>query len=57
MDTSLGGVMIIRKYLYEDDLTVNLLSFHGLRGEGVVFEVPNALEFCSKRNGSFVWLL
>ncbi|GKV38582.1 hypothetical protein SLEP1_g46472 [Rubroshorea leprosula] len=57
MDTSLGGVMIIRRYLYKDDLIVNLLSLHGLRGEGVVFEVPDALEFCSKRNGSFIWLL
>ncbi|GKV01699.1 hypothetical protein SLEP1_g14238 [Rubroshorea leprosula] len=32
MDTSLGG----------DDLIVNLLSFHGLQGEGVVFEIPDA---------------
>ncbi|GKU98661.1 hypothetical protein SLEP1_g11634 [Rubroshorea leprosula] len=31
-----------------DDLIVNLLNLHGLRGEGVVFEVPDALEFCSK---------
>ncbi|GKV34025.1 hypothetical protein SLEP1_g42450 [Rubroshorea leprosula] len=43
--------------LYFDDLIVNLLSLHGLRGEGVVFEVLDALEFCSKRNGSFIWLL
>ncbi|GKV34013.1 hypothetical protein SLEP1_g42441 [Rubroshorea leprosula] len=32
-----------------DDLIVNLLSLQGLQGEGVVFEVPNALELCSKR--------
>ncbi|GKV33932.1 hypothetical protein SLEP1_g42368 [Rubroshorea leprosula] len=38
MDTSLGG----------DDLIVNLFSLHELQGEGVVFEVPDALEFCSK---------
>ncbi|GKU99836.1 hypothetical protein SLEP1_g12622 [Rubroshorea leprosula] len=47
MDTSLGG----------DDLTVNLLSLHELRGEGLVLEVLDALEFCFKRNDSFIWLL
>ncbi|GKU88865.1 hypothetical protein SLEP1_g3080 [Rubroshorea leprosula] len=48
MDTSLEGVTIIRRYLYEDDLMVNLLSLHELRGEGVIFEILDALEFCSK---------
>ncbi|GKV47439.1 hypothetical protein SLEP1_g54343 [Rubroshorea leprosula] len=38
MDTSLGG----------DNLIVNLLSLHELRGKGVVFEILDALEFCSK---------
>ncbi|GKV06527.1 hypothetical protein SLEP1_g18411 [Rubroshorea leprosula] len=33
MDTSLRGVTIIRRYLYEDDLIVNLLCLHELRGE------------------------
>ncbi|GKV04618.1 hypothetical protein SLEP1_g16761 [Rubroshorea leprosula] len=44
MDTSLGG----------DDLIVNLLSLHELRGEGVVLEILDALEFCCKRNGSLI---
>ncbi|GKV13375.1 hypothetical protein SLEP1_g24384 [Rubroshorea leprosula] len=35
-----------------DDLIVNLLSLHELRGKGVVLEILDALEFCSKRNGS-----
>ncbi|GKV27755.1 hypothetical protein SLEP1_g36890 [Rubroshorea leprosula] len=39
MDTSLGGVTIIRRYLYEDDLIVNLLSLHELRGEGLEFVI------------------
>ncbi|GKV41225.1 hypothetical protein SLEP1_g48791 [Rubroshorea leprosula] len=33
MDTSLEGVTIIRRYLYEDDLTVNLLSLASMSYE------------------------
>ncbi|GKV40986.1 hypothetical protein SLEP1_g48570 [Rubroshorea leprosula] len=40
-----------------DDLIVNLLSLHGLRGKGVFLQVLDALEFCSQRNGSFILLL
>ncbi|GKV09003.1 hypothetical protein SLEP1_g20569 [Rubroshorea leprosula] len=33
MDTSLGGVTIIRRYLYEDDLIENLFSLASMSYE------------------------